>query len=495
MRERMMSGNKVVLALDFGASSGRAFLGCFDGSRITMQESHRFSNDPVMLNGVLYWDFYRLFFEITHGILKAQQDAPVSSIGIDTWGVDFGLLRKDGSLIEAPVHYRDGRTETSFPHALQKINAERFYRITGVQLMPLNTVFQLYAVKEQRSYLLDGAETMLCMPDLFNYFLTGEKRTERSIASTTQMLDADSQTWSEEIIAALGLPTHILTSIIPSGTEIGLLKPSVCEGFGKTAVKVTAVCGHDTQSAVAAVPADCDDFIFVSCGTWSLFGTELDAPLISDDSARFNITNEIGFGGKTNFLKNCTGLWLIQESKRQWQREGKNYSFAELEAEARKAKPFVSFIDPDAPELGVPGDIPGRIRAYCKNTGQPVPETVGSIMQCIYQSLAFLYRKTLEEIELCTGKRYPVIHIVGGGIKDTHLCRLAANACGRPVKAGPTEASALGNIVVQLIASGDVRNIKEARKVIAASYPVAEYEPEDIDLWDEHYGAFRTVCR
>ena len=269
----------------------------------------------------------------------------------------------------------------------------------------------------------------------------------------------------------------------------------MCEGFGKTAVKVTAVCGHDTQSAVAAVPADCDDFIFVSCGTWSLFGTELDAPLISDDSARFNITNEIGFGGKTNFLKNCTGLWLIQESKRQWQREGKNYSFAELETEARKAKPFVSFIDPDAPELGVPGDIPGRIRAYCKNTGQPVPETVGSIMQCIYQSLAFLYRKTLEEIELCTGKRYPVIHIVGGGIKDTHLCRLAANACGRPVKAGPTEASALGNIVVQLIASGDVRNIKEARKVIAASYPVAEYEPEDIGLWDEHYGAFRAFCR
>lgn len=491
----MISGNKVVLALDFGASSGRAFLGCFDGSRITMRESHRFSNDPVMLNGVLYWDFYRLFFEITQGILKAQREASVSSIGIDTWGVDFGLLRKDGSLIETPVHYRDGRTKTSFPHALQKISAERFYRITGVQLMPLNTVFQLYALKEQRPYLLDGAETMLCMPDLFNYFLTGEKRTECSIASTTQMLDAGSQTWSEEIINTLGLPAHILTPIIPSGTEIGLLKPSVCEGFGKTAVKVTAVCGHDTQSAVAAVPADCDDFIFVSCGTWSLFGTELNAPLISADSMRFNITNETGFGGKTNFLKNCTGLWLIQESRRQWQREGKNYSFAELEAEAHKAQPFVSFIDPNAPEFGSPGDIPGRIRAYCENTGQPVPETVGSIMQCIYQSLAFLYRKTLEEIELCTGKRYPAIHIVGGGIKDTHLCRLAANACGRPVKAGPTEASALGNIVVQLIASGDVRNIKEARKVIAASYPVAEYEPEDTRLWDEHYSAFRAVCR
>lgn len=491
----MISDNKVVLALDFGASSGRAFLGCFDGSRITMHESHRFSNDPVMLNGVLYWDFYRLFFEITQGILKAQQEAALSSIGIDTWGVDFGLLRKDGSLIEVPVHYRDVRTETSFPRALQKISAERFYRITGVQLMPLNTVFQLYAVKEQRPYLLEGAETMLCMPDLFNYFLTGEKRTECSIASTTQLLDAACQTWSEDIIGTLGLPARILTPIIPSGTEIGVLQSSVCEGLADTPVKVTAVCGHDTQSAVAAVPADYDDFIFVSCGTWSLFGTELDAPLISTDSARFNITNETGFGGKTNFLKNCTGLWLIQESRRQWQREGKNYSFAELEAEARKAQPFVSFIDPNAPEFGVPGDIPERIRTYCKNSGQPVPETVGSVMQCIYQSLAFLYRKTLEEIEQCTGKRYPAVHIVGGGIKDTHLCRLAANACGRPVKAGPTEASALGNIVVQLIASGDLRNIKEARKVVAASYPVAEYEPENTRLWDEQYGAFRRVCR
>ena len=486
----MASSGISVLAFDFGASSGRAILGLFDGKKITAQEVHRFSNDPVLLGGTLYWDFHRLFFEVMHGIAKGKSAADFSSIGIDTWGVDFGLLRKDGSLVDMPVHYRDPRTDSAFKEALHTVGADTLYGITGVQLMPLNTAFQLSAIQRERPYLLDEAAHLLCMPDLFNYFLTGEKRTELSIASTTQLLNITERRWSKELLDALHIPERLFTDIVPSGTIIGQLKPSVCEGITGKPVTVTAVCGHDTQSAITAIPAAQDDFAFISCGTWSLFGTERLEPIISPQSLAYNITNEAGYGGKIHFLKNCTGLWLIQESRRQWQREGKNYSFAELEAEAQKAPPFRSFINPNAPEFGTPGNLPERIRRYCERTGQLAPESVGEVMQCIYQSLAFHYKKTLEELQLCTGIHYPCIYMVGGGIQDTYLCRLTADACGRPVSAGPVEASALGNIAVQLIAAGAISGIKEARRIIAASYPPVQYTPEQTSGWEAHYAQF-----
>ena len=490
----MKSSERSVLAFDFGASSGRAVLGMFDGNKITVQEVHRFSNDPVLLADTLYWDFHRLFFEVTQGLAKGKAAADFCSTSIDTWGVDFALLRKDGSLADMPVHYRDKRTEPAFKEALRAIDAEKLYGITGVQLMPINTVFQLYALRQQRPFLLDEAESLLCMPDLFNYFLTGEKRTELSIASTTQLLDIGEKKWSTEVMKALHIPERLFTDIIPSGTQVGTLRASVCEGLTGRPVTVTAVCGHDTQSAVAAVPAAEEDFLFISCGTWSLFGTERREPVISPKSAAYNITNEIGYGGSVDFLKNCTGLWLIQESKRQWLREGKAYSFAGLEAEAQKAMPFRSFINPNAADFGPQGNMPERIRAYCKRTGQPIPESDGEVMQCIYQSLAFQYKKTLEEIETCTGICYPCIYMVGGGIQDRYLCRLTADACGRPVVAGPVEASALGNIAVQLIAAGALSGIKEARRIIAASFPPLRYEPEQSAEWESHYARFLSAC-
>lgn len=490
----MESSGTSVLAVDLGASSGRAIIGLFDGHKISIKEVHRFPNDPVLLNDTLYWDFHRLFFEVTQGIVKGKNEADFCSIGVDTWGVDFGLLRKDGSLIEAPVHYRDKRTELPFKEAVHTIGAERLYGITGVQLMPINTAFQLSAIRRQRPYLFDEAAHILCMPDLFNFFLTGERETELSIASTTQLLNSAERKWSKEIMDALQIPERLFTDIVPSGTQLGKLRPSFCASFAGKPVTVTAVCGHDTQSAVAAIPAVEEDFVFISCGTWSLFGTELPEPIISSQSAAYNITNEAGYGGKAHFLKNCTGLWLIQECRRQWRREGKDYSFAQLEAEAQHTMPFLSFINPSAAEFGTPGNLPERIRGYCKRTGQPVPESIGEVMQCIYQSLAFQYKKALTEIETCTGIRYPCVYMVGGGIQDSYLCQLTADACGRSVSAGPTEASALGNIAVQLIAAGALSGIKEARRIIAASYPPIRYEPEQTAGWESHYAKFLSVC-
>ena len=484
---------KRVLAFDFGASSGRAMLATCEDGKISLQEIHRFSNDPVPVNGVLYWDVLRLWFEIRQSITKAVAQGGFDSIGLDTWGVDFGLLDKKGQLLANPVHYRDTRTEGIPEEVFQTLPQEEIYRRTGTQFMRINTLYQLaYLVKEEPE-LLERTETLLLTPDLFGFFLTGEKRAEYTIASTTNLLDPAAGDWDRELCRKLGIPDRILPPIIQPGEQLGLLRPELCEELGCERVPVIAIACHDTASAVVSAPASADDFVYISCGTWSLFGTELNTPLRDDRAAAANFTNEGGFGGTTRFLKNIMGLWLIQESRRQWIREGEEVTFHMLEQEALASRPFGSFINVDDPSFETPGNLPRRVQEYCRRTGQPVPETRGEIMRCIYESLAMKYHRTFLQLQELTGKTYPAIHVVGGGTKDPLLCQMTADACGVPVMAGPIEATATGNAAVQLMSLGEVENLRQAREMVARSIDLKQYQPVDQASWDAHYDRYLTV--
>ncbi len=486
--------SKRVLAFDFGASSGRAIIGEFDGEKITLQEVHRFSNDPVIIGDTMYWDTLRLFFEMKQGMIKAKHAGGFGSIGIDTWGVDFGMLDKDGRLLENPIHYRDARTVGLIEESFKLIDREKFYGITGLQFMEFNTAFQLLSLVRERPEVFDRTDKILLTPDLLGYFLTGEKHAEFSIASTTQLMDAYTGKWSKEVLDALGIPERILPEIIPCGTKAGKVTAAIKEELGLEGdIDVIAVAGHDTQSAMVSVPTQEKDFIFMSCGTWSLFGTELDKPLINETSSRLDITNESGYGGRISFLKNIIGLWMIQESRRQWIREGREYGFGEMEKMAQEAEPLKCFVDTAAPEFNPAGNIPRRIREYCERTGQYVPQTDGEIVRCINQSLAMKYRNTIDQIKACTGREYPVIYMLGGGIQSHMLCQLTANACHREVSAGPIEATVYGNIALQLMATGEIKDIDEARRVIAASEPIAHYAPQDEAVWEEAYQTYLKV--
>ncbi len=486
--------SKRVLAFDFGASSGRAIIGEYDGERITLQEAHRFSNDPVIIGDTMYWDTLRLFFEMKQGMVKAKHAGGFESIGIDTWGVDFGMIDKGGRLLENPIHYRDARTVGLIEESFKLIDREKFYGITGLQFMEFNTAFQLLSLVRERPEVFERTDKILLTPDLLGYFLTGEKHAEFSIASTTQLMDAYTGKWSKEVLDALGIPGRILPEIIPCGTKAGKVTDAIKEELGLEGdIDVIAVAGHDTQSAMVSVPTQEKDFIFMSCGTWSLFGTELDKPLINETSSRLDITNESGYGGRISFLKNIIGLWMIQESRRQWIREGREYSFGEMEKMAQEAEPLKCFVDTAAPEFNPAGNIPRRIREYCEKTGQYVPQSDGEIVRCINQSLAMKYRNTIDQIKACTGKEYPVIYMLGGGIQSHMLCQLTASACHREVSAGPIEATVYGNIALQLMATGEIKDINEARRVIAASEPIAHYAPQDGEVWEEAYKTYLKV--
>ena len=485
--------SKRVLAFDFGASSGRAIIGEYDGERITLQEVHRFSNDPVIIGDTMYWDTLRLFFEMKQGMVKAKHAGGFESIGIDTWGVDFGMIDKGGRLLENPIHYRDARTVGLIEESFKLIDREKFYGITGLQFMEFNTAFQLLSLVRERPEVFERTDKILLTPDLLGYFLTGEKHAEFSIASTTQLMDAYTGKWSKEVLDALGIPGRILPEIIPCGTKAGKVTDAIKEELGLEGdIDVIAVAGHDTQSAMVSVPTQEKDFIFMSCGTWSLFGTELDKPLINETSSRLDITNESGYGGRISFLKNIIGLWMIQESRRQWIREGREYSFGEMEKMAQEAEPLKCFVDTAAPEFNPAGNIPRRIREYCEKTGQYVPQSDGEIVRCINQSLAMKYRNTIDQIKACTGKEYPVIYMLGG-IQSHMLCQLTASACHREVSAGPIEATVYGNIALQLMATGEIKDINEARRVIAASEPIAHYAPQDGEVWEEAYKTYLKV--
>lgn len=486
---------KKVLAFDFGASSGRAIIGSFDNGKISLQEVHRFSNDPVKVNGTLYWDVLRLLHEIKQGIVKAKIAGGFDAIGIDTWGVDFGLIDKDGRLLENPVHYRDPRTAGLVEEAFKIIPREKIYNITGIQFMELNTLFQLISLRRQRPELLERADKMLFMPDLLAYFLTGKMCAEYSIASTSQIIDSENRTWSKELLEAFDIPESLFAPLVQPGTVLGELTDEICEELGVEKVPVISVCGHDTQSAITAVPCPEGDFAFLSSGTWSLFGTELKEPIVNETSLEINITNEGGIDGTIGLLKNIIGLWLIQESRRQWQREGQDYSYAELEKLALKEEPFKCFIDPDAPEFTPQGNIPRRVQEFCKKTGQYVPQSVGEIMRCIYESLAMKYRLTFEKLCDCTNKDYPVIHVIGGGTKDGLLCQMTANSCDRTVKAGPIEATVMGNVVVQFMSDGTIKDVAHARQAVADSETLKVYNPENADEWKQAYPRFVEIAK
>ena len=483
---------KRVLAFDFGASSGRAMIGTVENGKLTATEIHRFSNDPVKVGNTTYWDVFRLWFEIREGIRRALREGKIDAIGIDTWGVDFALLDKNGELLAAPVHYRDERT-VGMPEEVEKtVTPSELYRRTGTQRMRINTLYQLYYLAKYRPELVALADKMLFIPDLFAFFLTGETRAEKTIASTSNFFDPRTRDFDRELLQKLGIPDRLLPPPIEPGEVYGTLSPALCREFGCDPIPVLAVCTHDTASAVFAVPAQ-GDFAYISCGTWSLFGTELPAPLIGEKSEAARYTNEGGYAGSIRFLRNIMGLWLIQESRREWLRRGENVSYADLEREALAAKPFASFIDCDAPEFETAGDLPSRIRAFCRATGQTVPETRGEVMRCIYDSLAMKYRRNLRALSDVTGKTYPVLHMVGGGIKDTLLCRLTADATGIPVVAGPAEATVMGNIAVQLIALGEIPDWKTARSIIRDGAGAVRYEPTDAAAWDENAPRFDGI--
>lgn len=484
-----------MLAFDFGASSGRAILGKLEGDRLVIEEIHRFPNDPVMVRGSLYWDILRLFFEIKQGILKCinSGNEDLASMAVDTWGVDFGLLDENGQLLGNPYHYRDSRTDGMIEEVFKVVPEEELYKKTGIQLMKINTIFHLYSMKHNNSPLLREAKTLLLTPDLFNYFLTGVKCSEYSIASTTQLLDAEKREWCFELIDKLGLPREIFADIVPCGTIIGNLSAEIADELGCSQIPVIATASHDTQSAIASVPSTDKDYVYISCGTWSLMGVELDHPVISEKSRTLAFTNEGGVDNKISFLKNIMGLWLVQECKRQWDKEGEKLSYAELEALANQAESFVSFVDPDHESFISPGHMPDKIREFCRRTNQPVPETKGEIVRCIAQSLAMKYRLTVDSLEEILGKKLNVIHMVGGGIKDKMLCQFTANATGREVVAGPVEATAVGNLMVQAMALGEVKNLAEARKIVKNSFPTTVYKPKDINVWSEAYSKFKKI--
>ncbi len=487
---------KKVLAFDLGASSGRAMLGSYDGEKIQMEEIHRFSNDTVTVNGTFYWDTLRLFFEIKQGISLAMQKGGFDAIGIDTWGVDYGMIDKNGRLLSSGVHYRDARTEGIAEQAWKTVSKEEIYSRAGLQYMRFNTLYQLYYMKNHEPELFALCDKILLTPDLFAYFLTGEKRIEMTNASTTNMLDAKTKEWDYELCEKLGIPTHILPQIIAPGEVYGNLSPEICEELGCPSVPVIASATHDTASAVVATPAQTDDFVYISCGTWSLFGIESDTPILTEEAMQSNFTNETGYNKTTRFLKNIMGLWVIQESRRQWIREGQqNVTYAVLEQDALACEPFKCFIDCDDPSFEAPGNVPKRIQEFCQRTGQYVPQTRGEIMRCIYQSLAMKYRYTFEALKELRGRDFGSINVIGGGTKDNFLCQLTANATGVPVSAGPGEATVMGNIAVQLMSLGEIKNLKHAREVVTASTNLITYQPDPAEkaVWDAAYEEYVKI--
>lgn len=484
-----------VLAFDLGASSGRAVAGSFDGERLAIEEVHRFPNDPVRIHRHLYWDILRLFYEIKHGLLKARHryGNTLAGLGIDTWAVDFGLLDANGELLGNPYNYRDPQTNGMMEQVWQVIPRSEIFRHTGIQFMPLNTLYQLYAMKQADSPVLQHAATFLMIPDLLRYFLTGDKSSEFTNATTTQFYNPFTGSWDSEILSTLWLPTDIFTEIVQPGTPHGNLLPAICDELGIQALPVTAVGEHDTASAVAAVPAEQTDFAYISSGTWSLMGTEVPTPIVTEQSLAWNFTNEGGVGNTYRFLKNIMGLWLIQECRRIWEIEGKQFSYSEMVGMAAQAEPFRSLVDPDHSMFLSPLHMPRQIQEYCTTTNQPVPQSEGAISRCIEESLALKYRKILERIEALTGKRFSGLHMVGGGIQNEALCQYTANAIGRPVWAGPVEASATGNILLQLISAGHLQDIRQARQVVRQSFQIKTYEPRDTATWDEAYRRFQAL--
>jgi rhamnulokinase len=480
-----------VLAYDLGASSGRALLGRLTDRRIETEELHRFPNDPVRVGDRLHWDILRLYHELKQGLLKAKhRGLEVRSLGIDSWAVDFGLIGSNGELLGNPYHYRDRHTDGMMERLFEVVPAAEVFARTGIQFLPFNSIFQLFALKRARSPMLREAQRFLLIPDLLRYFMTGEMRSEFTNATTTQLYNPAEGGWDSELLRRIGVAESLFVQIAMPGEQVGALRSSLAEELGVAPIPVYTVAEHDTGSAVAAVPATERSFAYLSCGTWSLMGTEVDRPVINDLARELNFTNEGGVNGTFRLLKNIMGLWILNETRREWEREGRSYSFPELVRMAGEAPAFAAFIDPDDDAFLPPGNMPERIRRYCERTGQKAPDQPGEVVRCVLESLALKYRYVLELTERLSGGRFNGLHMVGGGIQNTLLCQWTANAIARPVWAGPAEGSAIGNLAVQWIARGEFADIWEARKVIRDSFPVDVYEPCEGEQWENAYGEF-----
>ena len=482
-----------VLAFDFGASSGRAILGEFDGKKIELKEIHRFLNEPVEINGALYWDILRLYHELKQGILKADRLGGADSMGIDTWGVDIGFIGKDGQLLANPFHYRSPHTEHAVEELESKMSREELFAEAGLAFQKFNTLCQLVVMQKNGNVALENAESALFIPDLFTYFLTGKKICEFSIASTSQLIVPGKNQFSEKIFQTFGLK-NIFPEIVSPGKIVGDVKEDVKNELDlQHDLKVIATCGHDTASAYLAVPKDSENSVFLSSGTWSLLGMELDEPILSKEAMDAGYTNEGGLNNSIRFLKNIMGLWIIQECKRTWDKEGNVMSFAEIADGASKIEPCKFLINPDADEFYSPHDMPDKIVKFCKKMGGNVPSNPFEIARCVYDSLALAYKHNVLALEKITGKKVDVLHIVGGGSNNTMLNVATANALGIRVTAGPGEGTALGNILCQLIALGKVKDAKEAREIVKNSTEIKEFLPSDCAVYENAYKLFLTI--
>lgn len=490
----MADGTQVYLAVDLGASSGRVVAGEFSGDRLTLEEMNRFENGGVLANGRLYWDLLSQWGHIKDGLRGActKFGERVVSVGVDTWGVDFGLLDANGELLGNPLHYRDRHTEGMLEVAFDVVGRDEIFAQTGLQFMHINTLYQLLALKRQQSRILEAAESLLMMPDLFHWLLSGEKSNEYTDATTTQFFNPQKNEWATDLLNRFELPTSLLGPVSSPGTRLGAIQGSVASEIGAKDVQVVLPGAHDTASAVMAVPAtskagERPDWCYISSGTWSLMGIEVPAPVVNEKCRELNFTNEGGVGGTIRLLKNIAGLWLVQQCRATWQRQGRQYDWNQLTQAARDAAPLVSLVDPDDVRFVAPESMPEALASFCRETSQPIPETDGAMIRCALESLAMRYRMVLGWLEQLNDGRLETIHVVGGGTQNELLCQMTADACNRRVVTGPIEATAIGNVMMQAVSQGAVSSISEAREVIRNSFPMKEFVPSNPAPWDEAY--------
>jgi rhamnulokinase len=482
------AGVRTFLAFDFGAESGRAVLAHLHSGVITSEEVHRFLNEPVEYGGSLHWDVPRLWLEVRKALAKLES-VKLEGIGVDAWGVDYALLGEHGELLQNPYHYRDARTHGVMEKVFERIPKEDIYFTTGIQFMPINTLFQLVAARRDTPLLLRAAKTLLTIPDLFHYWLTGNAVCEFTNATTTQMVHPITRSWANGLMERVGIPVHLPAKIVEPGSVIGTLLPAVGHG-SLSGTRVIAPASHDTGSAVAAIEAR-DGTAFLSSGTWSLMGTELEAPVITPESLRLNFTNEGGVNGTTRLLKNVMGLWMLQCCRQTWESQGRYYEYRELMELAAHEPGFQHTVDPDNESFLRPPDMPAAIDQFCARTQQPAPASPGAYVRAVLESLAFKYRLVLQNLEQLTGRRIERIRIIGGGSKNRLLNQFTADATGRTTLAGPAEATALGNVAVQILASGGASSLKEVRQMVERSFPVEVFEPVETDKWEKGFERFQ----
>ena len=483
------------LAVDIGAESGRVIQGSFNGNEISLEEKHRFSNGPVRVGDHLHIDILNIWNQIQTGLTKSIQDSQglIKSVGVDTWGVDFTLLDKNGSLLASPYHYRDRRTDGVLEKMFSIVPRERIYQQTGSQFMQFNTLVQLYAMRLQEPHVLDNADALLMLPDLLHYWLCGQKANEFCVATTTQCFDQLTGSWAEDLLREYQIPGHIFQDISRPGTVLGEVAPWLLLDGEREDISVILPASHDTASAVTAVPVVHDDFLYISSGTWSLVGTELDKPEITVESLQKNLTNEGNPGGKTRFLKVVPGMWMLHQCKLEWKNKGNDYSYSDLTDLATNAKDCGAVIDVTAPEFLDPGNMVYRIQDFCFRSGQSIPHTEGEIIYCILKSLSCLYRSLLDDFEGVLKKRLNVIHIIGGGSRNTLLNQLTANMTNRPVIAGPVEATAAGNVLVQVMGLGYLSSLEDIRCVVRNSFNPIRFEPVQSAKWEEDYLYYQEI--